>query len=132
MQEIIIPPVAEAPHDSNATDLVENQYRQDPHHPLFARQLQPGQWTDVSAREFREDAKTIARGLASVGIEPGDSVAIMSPTRYEWTLIDLAIMYAGAVTVPIYETSSPSQIAWIVRDSQVKAAIVETSGHARS
>lgn len=132
MKEIIIPPVAEAPHNSNATDLVENQYTQDPTHPLFARQLQPGQWTDVSAQEFRDDAKTLARAFAAVGIKPGDSVAIMSPTRYEWTLVDLAIMYAGAVTVPIYETSSPSQIAWILEDSTVKAAVVEKQDHARA
>lgn len=132
MKEIIIPPVAEAPHASNATDLVEDQYTKDPNHPLFARQLQPGQWTDVSAHEFREDVQLIARALAAIGIEPGDSVAIMSPTRYEWTLLDLAIMYAGAVTVPIYETSSPSQIAWILKDSQVKAAIVEKDSHARA
>lgn len=129
MQEIIIPPVAEAPSTSNATDLVEDQYHQDPDHPLFARQLQPGQWTDVSVREFREDVKTIARALASIGIEPGDSVAIMSPTRYEWTLVDLAIMYAGAVTVPIYETSSPSQIAWILKDARVKALVAEKPEH---
>ncbi len=132
MKEIITPPVAEAPPDSNATDLIENQYHQDPNHALFARQLQPGQWTDISAREFREDVKIIARALASVGIEPGDSVAIMSPTRYEWTLIDLAIMYAGAVTVPIYETSSPSQIAWIVEDANVKAIVAEKPEHART
>ena len=132
MKEIIIPPVAEAPHTSNATDLVENQYTQDPKHALFARQLQPGQWTDVSAQEFRDDVKTLARAFAAVGINPGDSVAIMSPTRYEWTLVDLAIMYAGAVTVPIYETSSPSQIAWILEDSTVKAVVVETTDHARA
>lgn len=132
MKEIIIPAVAEAPLTSNATDLVEDQYGQDPHHALFARQLQPGEWTDVSAQEFREDVKTIARALASVGINPGDSVAIMSPTRYEWTLLDLAIMYAGAVTVPIYETSSPSQIAWILEDATVKAIVVEKAEHARA
>ncbi len=132
MKEIIIPPVAEAPHDQNATDLVENQFKHDPNHPLFARQLQPGQWTDVSTQEFRDDVKTIARALAAVGIKPGDSVAIMSPTRYEWTLIDLAIMYAGAVTVPIYETSSASQIAWIVQDAAVKAVIVEKPEHAQT
>lgn len=132
MKEIIIPPVAEAPATSNATDLVEDRYSKDPHHPLFARQLTPGQWTDVSVEEFRDDVKIIARALAAVGINPGDSVAIMSPTRYEWTLLDLAIMYAGAVTVPIYETSSPSQIAWIMSDSAVKAVIAETSEHART
>ena len=108
MKEIIIPPVATAPDHSNATDLVEEQYRKDPNHALFARQLEPGQWTDVSAQEFREDVKTIARALAAYGINSGDSVAIMSPTRYEWTLVDLAIMYAGAVTVPIYEIGRAS------------------------
>lgn len=132
MKEIIIPAVAEAPPTSNATDLVEDQYNQDPQHALFARQLEPGEWSDVSAQEFRADVKTIARALASVGIKPGDSVAIMSPTRYEWTLLDLAIMYAGAVTVPIYETSSPSQVAWILEDATVKAIVVEKAEHARA
>lgn len=132
MQEIIIPPVAEARADSNATDLLEDQYNKDPNHSLFARQLQPGQWTDVSATAFRDDVKTIARALAAIGIEPGDSVAIMSPTRYEWTLLDLAIMYAGAVTVPIYETSSPSQIAWILQDASVKALVAEKHEHIRA
>lgn len=132
MKEIMIPAVAEAPPTSNATDLVEDQYNQDPQHPLFARQLQPGEWSDVSAQEFRQDVKTIARALASAGINPGDSVAIMSPTRYEWTLLDLAIMYAGAVTVPIYETSSPAQITWILQDASVKAIVVEKSEHGRA
>src|SRR5699024_9639160 len=72
------------------------------------------------------------RALASIGIEPGQSVAIMSPTRYEWTLLDLAIMYAGAITVPIYETSSPSQVAWILEDANVQAAIVEKPSHNRA
>lgn len=132
MKEIIIPPVATVPDHSNATDLVEEQYHLDPNHALFARQLEPGRWTDVSAQEFREDVKTLARALAAFGVKPGDSVAIMSPTRYEWTLVDLAIMYAGAVTVPIYETSSPSQIAWILKDAAVEAAIVEKDEHARA
>jgi len=132
LKEIIIPPVATAPDHSNATDLVEEQYRKDPNHALFARQLEPGQWTDVSAQEFREDVKTIARALAAYGINSGDSVAIMSPTRYEWTLVDLAIMYAGAVTVPIYETSSPSQVAWILEDAAVKAVVVEKQEHAKA
>lgn len=132
MREIIIPSLAEAPSDSNTTDLVENHFKQDPDLALFARQYSPGEWTDVSVREFREDVQKLAKALASAGIEPGDSVAIMSPTRYEWTLLDLAIMYAGGVTVPIYETSSPAQIAWILTDSDVKAAIVEKSEHQRA
>lgn len=132
MREIIIPSLVEAPPNSNATDLVEDHFRQDPNLALFARQLTPGQWTDVSVREFREDVQQLAKALAAVGIEPGQSVAIMSPTRYEWTLLDLAIMYAGAVTVPIYETSSPAQIAWILEDADVKAAIVEKAEHRRA
>lgn len=132
MREIVIPPLTTAPPTSNATDLVEDHFTQDPDLALFARQLTPGKWTDVSVREFREDVQQLARALASIGIQPGESVAIMSPTRYEWTLLDLAIMYAGAVTVPIYETSSPAQIAWILEDADVKAAIVEKPDHKRA
>src|SRR5690625_2586575 len=132
LRELILPPLVEAPHNSNATDLVENHFIQEPNLALFARQLSPGEWTDVTVREFRQDVQQLARALASIGIEPGQSVAIMSPTRYEWTLLDLAIMYAGAITVPIYETSSPSQVAWILEDANVQAAIVEKPSHKRA
>ncbi|MDN6500087.1 MAG: AMP-binding protein, partial [Yaniella sp.] len=132
MREITVPLLVEAPPHSNATDLIEDHFADDPNLPLFARQTAPGEWTDISVRDFREDVQTLARALAAMGIEQGQSVAIMSPTRYEWTLLDLAIMYTGAVTVPIYETSSPSQIAWILEDSNVQAAIVETSEHQRA
>src|SRR5699024_6685154 len=132
LRELILLPLVEAPHNSNATDLIENHFAKDPNLALFARQLSPGEWTDITVREFRQDARRLARALASIGIEPGQSVAIMSPTRYEWTLLDLAIMYAGAITVPIYETSSPSQVAWILEDANVQAAIVEKPGHKRA
>lgn len=132
MREITIPALVEAPPNSNATDLVEDHFTEDPNLALFARQKARGQWTDISVREFREDVQTLARALAAIGIEQGQSVAIMSPTRYEWTLLDLAIMYAGAVTVPIYETSSPAQIAWILEDSDVQAVIVEKAEHQRA
>lgn len=132
MREITIPSLVEAPPNSNVTDLVENHFTEDPTLALFARQRTPGEWTDISVREFREDVQTLARALAAIGIEQGQSVGIMSPTRYEWTLLDLAIMYAGAVTVPIYETSSPAQIAWILEDSDVQAVIVEKAAHQRA
>lgn len=132
MREMTVPLLVEAPAHSNATDLIEDHFSDDPDLPLFARQTAPGEWTDVSVRDFREDVQTLARALTAMGIEQGQSVAIMSPTRYEWTLLDFAIMYAGAVTVPIYETSSPSQIAWILEDSDVQAAVVETSEHQRA
>ncbi len=129
MQEYITPPLVEVPAESNITDLLEQQAVSAPGRTLFARQLTPGQWTDVSAAEFREDVRTLARGLAAAGIQPGDRVGIMAPTRYEWTLVDFAIWYAGAVTVPVYETSSPSQVSWIVADAGVRAMVCETARH---
>src|SRR5690625_6898121 len=78
MRELILPPHVEAPHNSNATDLVENHFIQEPNLALFARQLSPGEWTDVTVREFRQDVQQLARALASIGIEPGQSVAIRS------------------------------------------------------
>ena len=129
MKEIIVPPVVDVPRDMNITDLLETQVQEDRRRPLFGRQLTEGEWTDVSAEEFQADVKTLARGLAAIGINVGDRVGIMAATRYEWTLMDFAIWYAGAVTVPIYETSSPSQVAWILSDSDVKAVALENPRH---
>lgn len=116
----------------NTTDLLERQVAENPHNVLFGRQLTPGEWTDVSAATFRDDVVALAKGLIAKGIETGDRVAIMAATRYEWTLLDFAIWYAGGITVPIYETSSPSQIAWIVEDSEVKLVFAETDSHAKA
>jgi long-chain acyl-CoA synthetase len=129
LKEYISPPVVDVPPDMNITDLLEQQVLTDPQRPLFARQTAPAQWTDVTSSEFRDDVRTLARGLAAAGLEPGDRVGIMAPTRYEWTLMDVAIWYAGAITVPIYETSSPSQVAWIISDAQVRAVVCDTSRH---
>ncbi len=129
MKEIIVPPVVDVPRDMNITDLLEQQVTEDSSRALFGRQTSPGQWTDVSSAEFRSDVQTLARGLAAAGIQAGDRVGIMAATRYEWTLMDFAIWYAGAITVPIYETSSPSQVAWILSDSDVKAVALENPRH---
>jgi long-chain acyl-CoA synthetase len=85
---------------------------------------------DVTCAEFLADVSAVAKGLIAAGIETGDRVALISKTRYEWTLADYAIWFAGAVTVPVYETSSAEQIAWILRDSGAVACVVETSAHA--
>lgn len=130
MKEHVVPSRAAAPADLNITDLLERQVARDPDNSLFARQLTPGEWTEISARAFRDDVAALAAGLIARGVEPGDSVAIMSSTRYEWTLLDFAIWYAGAVTVPIYETSSPAQVAWIVQDAAVSLVLVEGETHA--
>lgn len=87
-------------------------------------------WTPMSVQAFSDEAAAVAKGLVALGIEPGDCVAIMSRTRYEWTLLDFAIWAAGAVAVPVYETSSADQVEWILSDSGVKLAVVETAAHA--
>jgi long-chain acyl-CoA synthetase len=95
----------------------------------FARRGPDDAWQDVTCAEFRADVVAVARGLIAAGIGVGDRVALMSKTRYEWTLLDYAIWSAGAVTVPIYETSSRDQVEWIITDSGAVAAIVETDAH---
>ncbi len=89
-----------------------------------------GGWQDVTAAAFADDVARLAKGLVAAGIQVGDRVGLMSRTRYEWTLADYAIWTAGAVTVPIYETSSPDQVSWILEDSGAVAVVVETATHA--
>jgi len=89
-----------------------------------------GTWVPVTVRAFVAEADAVAKGLAASGVEPGDRVAIMSRTRYEWTLLDFACWQAGAVVVPIYETSSPEQVTWIASDAGITLAVVETRAHA--
>ena len=86
-------------------------------------------WVDVTLAEFHRDVIAVAKGLHGSGVAAGDRVALLSKTRYEWTVADYAIWWTGAVTVPIYETSSAAQIAWILSDSGTVAAIVENDGH---
>ncbi|MEV8040951.1 AMP-dependent synthetase/ligase [Arthrobacter sp. NPDC080082] len=115
--------------DSNVTDLLLEQYAEDPVRALYARKG-PNGWTDVPARQFVEQARSLAKGLIAGGIVPGDTVAVMSATRYEWTVVDFAIWFAGGVTVPIYETSSASQVEWILHDSGARRVFVEDQAKA--
>lgn len=131
MREHSVPAAVEVPAELNITDLLERQAEADPENVLFGRQLTRGEWTDVSAAAFRADVVALAKGLAAKGVQPGDRVAIMAATRYEWTLLDFAIWYSGAVTVPVYETSSPSQVAWILEDAGVSVVFAERSEHER-
>ena len=89
-------------------------------------------WREITHREFLAEVEQLAKGFMASGVRPGDRVALMSHTRYEWTLVDLALLTAGAVVVPVYETSSADQISWILRDSGSIAAIVEDVDMARS
>ena len=95
---------------------------------VFSRPKGEG-WVDVTAKEFAEQVTGVANGLIAAGVQAGDRVALLSATRYEWTLFDFAIWAAGAATVPIYDSSSQGQVSWILEDSEAVIAIVETGAH---
>jgi long-chain acyl-CoA synthetase len=115
--------------DGNLTDDVLDRLAIDADAVALARRVD-GSWQDVTIGQFHHEVTALAKGLMASGVQPGDRVALLSKTRYEWTLVDYAIWWAGAVTVPVYESSSPSQIAWILSDSAAVAVIVETGDHA--
>ncbi len=94
----------------------------------FSRRVE-GAWQDVTAAQFLGEVRAVAKGLVAAGIEAGDRVGLISRTRYEWTLVDYAIWFAGAATVPIYETSSAEQVEWILGDSGARAVVAETPEH---
>jgi long-chain acyl-CoA synthetase len=114
---------------SNVTDLLLEQYAKDPVHALYSRKG-PAGWADVTAQQFLDQVRALAKGLIAGGITPGETVAVMSATRYEWTVVDFAIWFAGGVTVPIYETSSPSQIEWILHDSGARRIFAQDAAKA--
>jgi long-chain acyl-CoA synthetase len=129
LREFSLPALYEVPADGNLTDLVRRNAAQHPDIPVIARKDPAGGWQDVTASAFLAEVRAAAKGLIASGVEPGDRVALMSRTRYEWTLLDFAVWSAGAVTVPVYETSSPSQIEWILADSGAVAVVVESAAH---
>ncbi|QHK18772.1 AMP-binding protein [Pseudarthrobacter psychrotolerans] len=129
MREFSVPPLVVVPPETNITDLVLRQAAKRSNPALFSRLDSAGSWRDVSATEFLADVSALAKGLMASGVGAGDRVGIMSRTRYEWALIDFAIWFAGAVSVPIYETSSPSQVAWNLGDSGAVAAFGEAAHH---
>ncbi len=117
-----------------ATNLTDAVFRNAAEHSgtvCFERKVD-GRWQPVTAAEFAEQVRQVAAGLVASGVQPGDRVALMSATRFEWTLIDYAIWTAGAVTVPIYETSSAEQIRWILSDSGAVGAFLETDVHKKA
>ncbi|MGW5559287.1 AMP-dependent synthetase/ligase [Micromonospora sp. NPDC003944] len=135
MREFSVPPIVTVGDAANLTDPVWDNAEVAPDTVQFARPTASGDgtvtaWTDVTCLQFRDEVAAVARGLIAAGIEPGVRVGLMSRTRYEWTLLDYAIWAVGAVTVPIYETSSAEQAAWILEDSNAVAVVVETEAHA--
>jgi len=114
--------------DVNLFDLLDNRAKRDPEGAMIEYKGDDGTWHPYSAQVFRDMVIDLAKGLIGLGVNKGDSVAIVSRTRWEWTALDVAIMSIGAVTVPVYETNSASQVSWIFNDSKVTLAIAEDDG----
>ena len=125
MNEITIPSIIPTAVAGNLTNLIAERAWFEPERVVVSRPLGDG-WQAVTAKEYEAEIRSVAKGLIASGISIGDRVAIMAKTRYEWTVLDFAIWYAGAVPVPIYETSSAEQVDWILSDSSAVAVIVET------
>ncbi|KQV72751.1 long-chain fatty acid--CoA ligase [Nocardioides sp. Root122] len=128
MREFSTPLSTVIPTTGNLTDDVVTNAREAGDAAVFSRDTGDG-WADVTAAEFHDEVRAVAKGLIAAGVEAGDRVALLSKTRYEWTLFDYAIWFAGAVTVPIYETSSAEQIGWILADSGTRAVVAEGADH---
>ena len=129
MREYSVAATFQIGESDTVVDAVYAHERQDPGHPILQRQID-GRWTDVTAAQAAEQIRSTALGLIAEGVQPGDRVAILSATRYEWPIVDFAILSVGAVTVPIYETSSAEQIRHVLDDSSAVLVIAETDAHA--
>jgi long-chain acyl-CoA synthetase len=130
LREYSIPALAEIPAATNAADVVTRRAEERPHAVMLRRKAADGTWSDITAAQFRDEVHALARGFIAAGVNVGDRIAVMSHTRYEWTLIDYALWTSGAVVVPIYETSSAEQAEWILANSEARAVIAETDGFA--
>ena len=115
-------------HDTIVSSVFAHE-RDDPEHVIIQRQVS-GTWTDVTCAQVASEVRSAALGLIALGVNPGDRVAVLSATRYEWPIIDFAILAIGAVTVPIYETSAAEQIRFVLSDSGAVVVFAETDGHA--
>lgn len=129
VREFSVPASFTVDEHDNIVGVVFTHEREDPNH-VIAQRLVGGTWTDVTCAEVAAQVRATALGLIAEGVQPGDRVAVLSSTRYEWPIIDFAILAAGAVTVPIYETSSAEQIRFVLADSGAVLAFAETDAHA--
>ncbi|WNG91046.1 long-chain fatty acid--CoA ligase [Mycobacterium sp. ITM-2016-00318] len=129
MREFSVPAPFEVGEHDTVVSSVYSHERDDPDHVLMQR-LVDGAWTDVTAAEVAGQIRSVALGLIAEGVQPGDRVAVLSATRYEWPIIDFAILSVGALTVPIYETSSAEQIKFVLGDSGAVLVFAETDAHA--
>ncbi len=129
MQQIEMPPLVPTESNANATYILIERVTKTPDLELFSLPDGRGGWTPLTASQFHDRVIALSKGLVASGIQPGDKIGLMCKTRFEWTLFDFAAWFAGAIVVPIYETSSESQIEWILEDSEAVALMVETAAH---
>lgn len=129
MREFTVPPMAAAPHVGGLADVVFDYAEEDPHRVALGRKDADGRWRDVTSATFRDEVLALAKGLIAHGVRFGDRVALMSRTRYEWTLFDFALWAVGAQSVPVYPTSSAEQVLWMLHDAEVSAVMVEHEDH---
>lgn len=132
MREFTSPPLVDTANHRNATELLMHRFRTNPGHIAFeVREAAiTGPWRQVTAGQFVDEVRALAKGFIAAGIQPGESLAIMSPTRYEWALADMAAWFAGAVVVPVYETSAAPQVTAILADADVRLAVGGSAEHA--
>ncbi|MET8626912.1 long-chain fatty acid--CoA ligase [Kitasatospora sp. NPDC004669] len=128
MLDFSLPALYQVPSGGNLSDPVHRNAEEHPDVAVLSRKVD-GHWQELTAVQFLAEVHAAAKGLIASGIEPGDRVGIMSRTRYEWTLLDFAIWTAGAITVPVYETSSAEQVEWILGDSGAVGVLAETDQH---
>ena len=125
MREFSQPQREMTTNDQNVLSILVDRVERDPDGELIDYKNGDGIWESFTAREFLDTVESLAKGLIAKGVRPGDSVSILSRTRWEWTALDMAILAIGGVTVPVYETNSPAQITAIFRDSNVVMAFAE-------
>jgi long-chain acyl-CoA synthetase len=129
VREFSVPASFEVGEHDNIVSSVYSHERDDPDHVIFQR-LVDGEWRDVTAAQAAGQIRSVAQGLIAEGVRPGDRVAVFSATRYEWPIIDFAILSVGGLTVPIYETSSVEQVRHVLSDSGAVLVFAETDAHA--
>jgi long-chain acyl-CoA synthetase len=131
VREFSVPATVTVSAEDNLSDMVFATAERFGSSIVYRRKVD-GTWTDITAQEFATQVLAVAKGLVASGLQPGDRVGLLSRTRYEWSLVDFAILAAGCVTVPIYETSSAEQVEWILSDSGAKAVFVEAASHRKT
>ncbi|MFI8828367.1 AMP-dependent synthetase/ligase [Streptomyces sp. NPDC053431] len=131
VREVSVPALVPPVRRGSLADLPYDTAREEPAAVLFSRRRPDGGWADVTASAFAAEVHSVAKGLIAQGLRPGDRLALMSRTRYEWTLLDFAAWAAGLITVPLYPTSSAYQTRWILQDSGAAACVVEDAAQAR-